>query len=98
MALVSEQPSYDEPTLSLARASTNLLEALGAWLHTKNQAAPIEFIQISWRGDFGTVKLDAAYTLGKQSIAERPGFSRAPLRHQSISRSCWRKSDRISSA
>ena len=57
---VSEQPSYDERNLALARASINALEALGVWAHTKNQAAPIERIQISRRGDFGTVKLDAA--------------------------------------
>ena len=57
---VSEQPSYDERNLALARASINALEALGVWAHTTNQAAPIERIQISRRGDFGTVKLDAA--------------------------------------
>lgn len=56
----SEQPSYDERNLALARASINALEALGVWAYTKNQAAPIERIQISRRGDFGTVKLDAA--------------------------------------
>ena len=57
---VSEQPSYDERNLALARASINALEALGVWAHTKNQAAPIERIQISRRGDFGSVNLDAA--------------------------------------
>ncbi len=57
---ISEQPSYDERNLALARASINALEALGVWAHTKNQAAPIERIQISRRGEFGTVKLDAA--------------------------------------
>ena len=57
---VSEQPSYDERNLALARASINALEALGVWAHTTNQAAPIERIHISRRREFGSVKLDAA--------------------------------------
>lgn len=57
---VSEQPSYDERNLALARASINALEALGVWAHTENRATPIERIHVSRRGEFGAVKLDAA--------------------------------------
>jgi 2-octaprenyl-6-methoxyphenol hydroxylase len=60
MPQVSEQPSYDERNLALARASINALQALGIWAHTNAQAAPIERIHISRRGDFGAVHLDAA--------------------------------------
>ncbi|HET9033593.1 MAG TPA: 2-octaprenyl-6-methoxyphenyl hydroxylase [Dokdonella sp.] len=56
---VSEQPSYDERNLALARASINALTALGVWAHTKGQAAPIERIHISRRGEFGAVNLVA---------------------------------------
>lgn len=56
---VSEQPSYDERNLALARASINALEALGVWAHIESKPAEIERIHISRRGDFGAVKLDA---------------------------------------
>ena len=56
---VSEQPSYDERNLALARASINALEALGVWAHVESNPAEIERIHISRRGDFGSVKLDA---------------------------------------
>ncbi len=57
---VSAQPSYDERNLALARASINALESLGVWARFATPPAAIERIQISRRGDFGTVKLDAA--------------------------------------
>jgi len=57
---VSAQPSYDERNLALARASINALESLGVWAHFATPPAAIERIRISRRGDFGTVKLDAA--------------------------------------
>lgn len=57
---VADQPSYDERNLALARASINALEGLGVWAHTNNQAAPIERIHVSRRGEFGAVHLDAA--------------------------------------
>lgn len=56
---VSEQPSYDERNLALARASINALEALGVWAHVESQPAAIERIHVSRRGDFGAVKFDA---------------------------------------
>ena len=57
---VSAQPSYDERNLALARASINALESLGVWAHFATPPAAIERIRISRRGDFGTVRLDAA--------------------------------------
>ena len=56
---VSEQPSYDERNLALARASINALESLGVWAQVESNPAEIERIHISRRGDFGSVKLDA---------------------------------------
>ncbi len=56
---VSEQPSYDERNLALARASINALESLGVWAHVESKPAAIERIHVSRRGDFGTVKFDA---------------------------------------
>jgi 2-octaprenyl-6-methoxyphenol hydroxylase len=60
MPKVADPPSYDERNLALARASINALEAIGVWAHTNGQAAPIKRIQVSRRGDFGVVHLDAA--------------------------------------
>jgi 2-octaprenyl-6-methoxyphenol hydroxylase len=53
------QPSYDERNLALAAASVNALRALGVF---DGAAAlqPIERIHVSRRGDFGSVRLDAA--------------------------------------
>ena len=56
---VSEQPSYDERNLALARASINALESLGVWRQIVSEPAEIERIHVSRRGDFGAVKLDA---------------------------------------
>ena len=53
-------PSFDERNLALARASVNALEALGVWRHLASPPAPIRRIHVSSRGDFGTVRLDAA--------------------------------------
>lgn len=53
-------PSFDERNLALARASINALEALGVWQHLASAPALIRRIHVSSRGDFGTVRLDAA--------------------------------------
>lgn len=46
--------------LALARASVNALSALGVWPHAATDAAPIRRIEVSRRGRFGRVRLDAA--------------------------------------
>src|SRR5215467_12960834 len=51
-------PSYDERNLALAGASVNALRALGV-LDGAAPVQPIERIQVSRRGDFGSVRLDA---------------------------------------
>ncbi|MBN8726487.1 MAG: 2-octaprenyl-6-methoxyphenyl hydroxylase [Xanthomonadales bacterium] len=56
---VDLQPSYDERNLVLARASVNSLEALGV-LDAAAPAVPLRRIHVSRRGDFGSVRLDAA--------------------------------------
>src|SRR5690606_14645830 len=53
-------PSFDERNLALARASVNALQALGVWRHLPSPPAPIRKVHVSSRGDFGTVRLDAA--------------------------------------
>lgn len=57
---VDAQPSYDERNLALARGSINALDSLGVWALTENRASPIRRIHISRRGEFGSVRLDAA--------------------------------------
>jgi len=56
---VDLQPSYDERNLVLARASVNALQSLGV-LDADSPAVPLRRIQVSRRGDFGSVRLDAA--------------------------------------
>jgi 2-octaprenyl-6-methoxyphenol hydroxylase len=53
------QPSYDERNLALAGASVNALKALGV-LDGATTVHPIERIHVSRRGDFGSVRFDAA--------------------------------------
>ncbi len=53
------QPSYDERNLVLARASMHALLALGV-LDAASPAVPLRRIHVSRRGDFGSVRLDAA--------------------------------------
>ncbi|HET7359275.1 MAG TPA: 2-octaprenyl-6-methoxyphenyl hydroxylase [Rhodanobacteraceae bacterium] len=54
------QPSYDERNLALARASVNGLRALGVWAHAEAGATPIRRIHVSRRGEFGSMRMDAA--------------------------------------
>lgn len=56
----NHEANPDERNLALARASVNALTALGVWSHVGHLAAPIRRIHVSRRGDFGTVRLDAA--------------------------------------
>lgn len=60
------QPSYDERNLALAAASVNALRALDV-LDASAPLQPIERIHVSRRGDFGSVRLDAA-SLGMSSF------------------------------
>jgi 2-octaprenyl-6-methoxyphenol hydroxylase len=53
-------PSFDERNLALARASGIALQALGVRDRLATSPAPIRRIHVSSRGDFGTVRLDAA--------------------------------------
>ncbi len=53
------QPSYDERNLALAGASVNALRALDV-LDAAAPLNPIAHIHVSRRGDFGSVRLDAA--------------------------------------
>lgn len=56
---VDLQPSYDERNLALAGTSVNALRSLGV-LDAAAQVHPIERIHVSRRGDFGSVRFDAA--------------------------------------
>jgi 2-octaprenyl-6-methoxyphenol hydroxylase len=56
---VDLQPSYDERNLALAASSVNALRALGV-LDADSPGQPIRRIHVSRRGDFGSVRLDAA--------------------------------------
>jgi len=56
---VDLQPSYDERNLALAGASVNALRTLGV-LDGYAPIHPIERIHVSRRGDFGSVRFDAA--------------------------------------
>jgi len=63
---VDLQPSYDERNLALAGASVNALRTLGV-LDGDAPIHPIERIHVSRRGDFGSVRFDAA-ELGLQAF------------------------------
>ncbi len=56
---VDLQPSYDERNLALSGASVNALRALGV-LDAATVVHAIERIHVSRRGDFGSVRFDAA--------------------------------------
>lgn len=53
-------PSFDERKLALARGSLNALRALRVLDHLVTPPEPIRRIHVSSRGDFGTLRLDAA--------------------------------------
>ncbi|MEO8802556.1 MAG: 2-octaprenyl-6-methoxyphenyl hydroxylase [Rudaea sp.] len=55
----SNQASYDERNLALAKATLNALTALGVWALIGTRATPIRKIHISRHGEFGAVRLDA---------------------------------------
>ena len=55
-----EQPGFDNRSTALARASQQILHALGLWQDIAAQAQPILAIHISERGRFGASRLDAA--------------------------------------
>ncbi|MBN8888551.1 MAG: 2-octaprenyl-6-methoxyphenyl hydroxylase [Rudaea sp.] len=50
----------EERSLALARASVNALTALGVWPLVEAKATPIRRVHVSRRGEFGSVRLDAA--------------------------------------
>ncbi len=50
----------DERSLALARASVNALSALDVWPLIAAKSTPIRRVHISRRGEFGSVRLDAA--------------------------------------
>ena len=50
----------DERSLALARASVNALTALDVWPLIAAKSTPIRRVHISRRGEFGSVRLDAA--------------------------------------
>jgi 2-octaprenyl-6-methoxyphenol hydroxylase len=52
-------PDSDARSLALAAASLNALDALGVLRHLPTQPTPIRSIQVSRRGDFGSVSLRA---------------------------------------
>jgi 2-octaprenyl-6-methoxyphenol hydroxylase len=57
---INPNASPDERSLALARASVNALTALGVWPLIATKATPIRRVHVSRRGEFGTVRLDAA--------------------------------------
>ncbi|MGI9309803.1 MAG: 2-octaprenyl-6-methoxyphenyl hydroxylase [Gammaproteobacteria bacterium] len=54
-----EQPSFDDRTIALSRSSKTILDALGVWPAACELAHPIQQIEISERGRFGTAVIDA---------------------------------------
>ncbi|WP_018974882.1 2-octaprenyl-6-methoxyphenyl hydroxylase [Rudaea cellulosilytica] len=57
---INPHANPDERSLALARASVNALEALGVWPTIAAKTTPIRRVHVSRRGEFGTVRLDAA--------------------------------------
>lgn len=88
----TQQPSYDDRTLVLNRASLNLLARLGICDHTLPQR-PIRRIEVSRAGRFGYVRLSAAELgvdrLGAVVVARELGARlQAECRAQSIREYC----------
>ena len=57
---INPHANPDERSLALARASVNALTALGVWPTIVAKTTPIRRVHVSRRGEFGTVRLDAA--------------------------------------
>lgn len=55
----SGQPSYDDRTLALSLASSRIFEVIGLWPGVKSGVTPIEQINISNRGHFGSARISA---------------------------------------
>jgi 2-octaprenyl-6-methoxyphenol hydroxylase len=55
-----DQPSFDDRTIALSRSSKNILATLGLWPAARELAWPIQQIEISEQGCFGTAVIDAA--------------------------------------
>ncbi|HRQ63261.1 MAG TPA: 2-octaprenyl-6-methoxyphenyl hydroxylase [Xanthomonadaceae bacterium] len=53
-------PSFDERNLALARATVQALTALDVWSRLGEPAESIRSVHVSSRGDFGSLRLDAA--------------------------------------
>ena len=49
----------DQRHFALARRSVLALESIGVWAHARDAAHPIRAVEVSSRGDFGTVRIDA---------------------------------------
>lgn len=54
------QPSYDDRTTVLSRASRLIFEGIGLWPEIASEAAPVRRVHVSERGRFGVTRIDAS--------------------------------------
>jgi 2-octaprenyl-6-methoxyphenol hydroxylase len=54
------QPSYDDRTTVLSRASRLIFEGIGLWPEMAAEAEPVRRVHVSERGRFGFTRIDAA--------------------------------------
>lgn len=58
--VAESQPSFDDRSTALSRASQRAFTAMGLWPQIERSATPIRAIHVSDRGSFGFCRIDAA--------------------------------------
>jgi len=83
----SDQPSYDDRTLALSRASCGIFEKIGLWSELSQAVTPIHNVHVSNRGFWGFTRIKSA-ELGVENlghVAEARVIGQAVLNRLSVS-------------